>query len=169
MIQDIFPTFSTQEAPLAYYRVDRMLLSPRHWKACNLAFQLQWRPVKFDAANATQVPDNRRGVYSFLVKPDIASHADVAYLIYVGKVERQFFRARFLQYVGHFKKGENSNWYHVASFLHKWQGHLWFYWAEIPQQNQIDATETTLISSFLPPGNHKFKGAVKKEVNLVFS
>src|SRR5262249_5226672 len=125
---DIFPSFGKAQAPLLYYRVDRMVLSPRHWGSCKLAVQLNWKPVKFKAANAKKVPKNQKGVYSFVVKPRIANHKNVSYLIYVGKAQKQSFQARYRQYLGHFRKGEKSKWFHVAMFLHKWQDHLWFYW-----------------------------------------
>jgi hypothetical protein len=168
-MHDIFHQFSRHASPLAYYRMDRMFLSPKHWKTCRLPLRLRWTPVKFDAQNASAVPSDKHGVYSFVVKPNIADHTDVAYLIYVGKVRKQSFRARYTQYIAHFRKGEKSNWFHVATFLHKWQGYLWFYWAPVPARNKIDSTERMLISSFLPPGNHKFEGKVKKEIKLVLN
>jgi hypothetical protein len=168
-MHDIFQEFSTQSAPLAYYRLERMFLSPRHWKGCKLSSQLTWTPVKFSAANASAVPKNQRGVYSFIVKPGIAGHTDVAYLIYVGKVRNQSFHERFNQYIAHFRQGKNSRWVHVAAFLHKWQDHLWFYWAAVPAKNKINSTERTLISSFLPPANRRFEGKVGKEMKLEFN
>jgi len=56
-----------------------MLLSPRHWEACKLSIPLAWKPVKFVASNALKVPNNQKGVYSFIVKPRIANHKDVAH------------------------------------------------------------------------------------------
>jgi len=168
-MHDIFKSFKTRTAQLGDYRVEDMLLSPRHWKKCKLSVNLNWTATKFIKGNSSSVPKNKKGVYSFVVKPGVANHVDVAYLLYVGKVEKQSFRDRYQQYLGHFKQGEKSRWFHVATFLNKWQEYLWFYWAPIQKTHSIGPAETKLISSFLPPMNHSYKGTVKKEVKLALN
>jgi len=168
-MQDIFDKFATHEAPLAYYRVDRMVLSPRHWRDCKLQEPLSWTPIPFTKKNASQVPMNKRGVYTFVVKPGIANLGHVSYLIYVGKVEKQTFRKRYRQYLKHFQKGAKSNWFHVSTFLHKWQNYLWFCWAPLTAATTISTTEKRLIAAYIPPANRRFYGKVGKEVKLLFA
>ena len=55
--------------------------------------------LQFNDSSTPLVPDNLIGVYSFVVEPGIANH-DLGYLLYIGKTDKQDFRARFKQYLG---------------------------------------------------------------------
>jgi hypothetical protein len=56
-----------------------------------------WDSVPYDKAQAKQVPDNKNGVYAFVVYFRLAGH-EFGYFLYVGKAERQSLLARFRQY-----------------------------------------------------------------------
>lgn len=162
-MHDIFPEPAAVKInPLERFHLKRMILSPIQWKSYRSLVRLKWLPVRFDPRAVKQVPNDQVGVYSFVVRPKIADHRDVAYLVYVGKVERQTFRARYRQYLAEFRKGDESRWTHVAEMLNRWQGYLWFYYAPISKTPTIAVVENNLISAFLPPCNHKFKGEVAK-------
>jgi excinuclease UvrABC nuclease subunit len=144
-----------------------MVLSPSHWDGCPLQHQLQWRSAKFDKANATQVPKDRCGVYSFLVLPGVAQHAACAYLMYVGKAEKQSLRARFEQYFEHLT--ETSRRTNISKMLRLWRNHLWFYYAPVADITKIDGTEQALLNAFLPPFNRRYRGMVAKQLRHLFS
>lgn len=65
---------------LADYRVWRMVLAPKQWQSYSPTVSLSWRGVEFERGNASKIPDNAKGVYSFVVKPEIANHPICAYL-----------------------------------------------------------------------------------------
>ena len=104
-----------------------MVLAPKHWQACKLPVKLSWRGVKFDKSNLNNVPKNAKGVYSFVVKPEIANHPNCAYLLYVGKAQEQALRDRFAQYFDEKAKGDDSRRPHITEMLLKWDGFLWLY------------------------------------------
>ncbi len=154
---------------LGDFRLLRMILSPQNWRACALPVKLTWRAVKFDRVNMNRVPDKAKGVYTFVVKPGIANHPSCAYLMYVGKTEKQVLRDRFSQYFAEKDKGEESRRPHVTEMLQKWEDFLWFCFAEISNIAEIKRVEDELLTAYLPPSNHTFPSKVRHAVARVFA
>lgn len=151
------------------FRLLRMVLSPRQWQLCNLPLELTWRVVKFERANGNSIPDNAKGVYTFVVKPGIANHPSCSYLMYVGRAEKQMLRDRFFQYFSEKTKGERSRRPHVTEMLLKWEGFLWFYYAKISDKTKIKRVEDGLLAAYLPPSNHTFPGSIRRAVAKLFA
>lgn len=152
---------------LGHYRVERMVLSPEHWESFSLPHRLNWTATKFDKGNAGQIPNDRMGVYSFVVQPGIAEHTACSYLMYVGKAERQSLRERFLQYFDHLS--ETSRRTNISKMLRLWRDHLWFSFAPVAEPAKIDGTEQALLNAFLPPFNRRYSGVVAKQLRFLFS
>jgi excinuclease UvrABC nuclease subunit len=152
---------------LANYRVERMVLSPAHWKTFSLGHRLRWTATKFDRANRANVPNDKNGVYSFLVQPGIAKHTACSYLMYVGKAETQSLRERFDQYFDHLT--ETSRRTNISKMLRLWQGFLWFCFAPVTDQTLIDGTEQALVNAYLPPYNRRYRGVVAKQLRYLFA
>lgn len=162
------PFFPTKLAfDLGLYRIERMILSPKHWATFNMPNTLNWKITKFDSANAGNVPATQFGVYSFVVQPGIAGHSACSYLMYVGKAEDQSLRKRFHQYFAHFK--DTSRRTNISKLLRLWQGHIWFCYAPIADQSKIDDAEQALLNAYLPPFNKRYKGVVAKQLRYLFS
>lgn len=161
------PLFApSNRTSLAEFIPKRMLLSPAHWKSCNLSDSLQWEWTKFARSNSRNVPNDKSGVYSFLVQPGIADHPACSYLMYVGKAEKQSLRQRFNQYFR--DEAEDSRRPHIYEMFRLWKGHLWFYFAIVSDDAKIDAVEHALIHAYLPPRNHEYKGSVKRQMQKLF-
>jgi hypothetical protein len=128
------------------YRVERMVLSPSHWNKFKLKHVFCWQSTRFDPANAGKIPANKMGVYSFVVRPEIAAHPHCAYLMYVGKAENQSLRKRFKNYFRELK--DTSRRVHVSKMLRLWQQHLWFCYAPVANVKNIDAVEDALINAY---------------------
>jgi hypothetical protein len=154
---------------LADYRMWRMVLAPTQWQSYSSTVNLSWQGVKFEPRNASKVPNNANGVYSFVVKPEIADHPSCAYLLYVGKAQRQALRDRFTQYFDEKAKGEKSRRPHVTEMLLKWEGFLWFYYAEISSTVKINEIEDSLLAAYLPPSNRQFPSSVRHAVKKLFA
>ena len=169
-MNDIF-TPSTAETGyvLSDYRLSRMVLSPPHWRRFNWPQTVTWRAVRFGASNLEEVPANQRGVYSFVVKPDIAGHPECSYLLYVGMVKDQFFRDRFCQYLREREAGDRSRRLHVTQMLLKWDGFLWFCYAPIDDEAAIIPAEDALLAAFLPPCNKDFPAVVRSDLKKLFA
>lgn len=167
---DIF----TGSAPAAGYTLSdfhlkRMVLSPAHWRGFSATTTLKWKRVKFDRGYLKDVPVDKKGVYSFVIRPGIANHPECAYLMYVGMVERQSFRDRFNQYLNEQAAGDNSRRVHVTELLRKWKDFLWFCYAPIEAKERIKPTEDDLLVAYLPPSNRRFPATIKGQVAKLFS
>ena len=151
------------------FLLKRMVLSPTHWRAFASTEKLQWQAIQFDHKNLTTVPDDQKGVYSFIIRPNIANHPECAYLMYVGMVEKQTFRERFGQYLDEQTAGEDSRRVHVTELLQKWGGYLWFCYAPIDAEERIKPMEDALLAAYLPPSNRRFPAKIKRQIAKLFS
>lgn len=155
------------EKDFKYYNVKRFILHPGQWTQLDLlGLTLNWNKLQFSAANATRVPNDQSGVYSFVVEPGIADHPSAKYLMYIGKVERQTFRERFRQYLREPEQRKRRE--HIAQMIEKWPNNLWFYYAAVPQIAMIDRLEEELLSAFIPPHNHDFPAEISATIRRVF-
>ena len=149
------------------YKVERMVLSPEHWNAFSLKHTFKWASTRFERANVAQIPANKKGVYSFVVRPEIADHPNCAYLMYIGKTEEQTLRKRFIQYFRELK--DTSRRVHISKMLRLWQKNLWFCFTPVANVKKIDKIENALLNAYLPPFNHRYKGIVSKQVKYILS
>jgi len=152
------PTFNLKD-----YKVPRMILSPRHWEKFSCPVNLVWKPIHFSTDRAKDVPNNSYGVYTFVVQPGIAQHPQCSYLLYVGKVERQVFRARYRQYLREKEQMQDSRRPHISRMLQKWDGYLWFFYAPIENTELISQVEDALLAAYLPDHNRDFPSHVSYE------
>lgn len=165
--------FTTAHDPAAYrlgdYHLKHMVLSPLHWRRFVAPVKVGWQAVPFGQASLSAVPEDQRGVYSFVVKPGIADHPECAYLLYVGMVKDQFFRDRFRQYLRERDAGDRSRRIHVTQMLLKWDGFLWFCYAPIEDEDNIVPAEDALLAAYLPPCNKDFPANVRSELKRLFA
>lgn len=168
MFDDIFSK-PPSTYKLSDFRLTRMVLSPTQWQSCKIPVRLAWHAVKFHRDNAVRVPKDKRGVYTFVVKPGIARHPSCSYLLYVGKAQKQAFRSRFRQYLTERAKGEKSRRPHVTEMLLKWDGFLWFYYAPISRRTKIKTVEDRLLAAYLPPSNRTFPSTIRGAAARLFA
>lgn len=160
---DIFTHGLFQPRSPADFKLQHMILFPPAWEACVLSVNLSWQIVPFDAARVRDVPDNQRGIYSFVVQPGIANHPACSYLLYVGQTARNF-RVRYKEYLIDEAAGfESSRRPHIAGMLCKWKGYLWFCYAHIENKSLIEPTEDALLASYLPPTNIEMPGKLNQK------
>ena len=146
------------------YKVPSMILSPTQWEAYQIDIELSWNPVRFDAMHLNSIPADQKGVYSFIVQPSIAQHPLCAYLLYVGKVEKQVFRERYKQYLKEQQKDyRNARRVHVTRMLQKWKNHLWFCYAPVDDDQLIGQIEDALLAAYLPSHNREFPASIRKD------
>ena len=133
-----------------------MVLSPNRWTGYTNSLKLNWQSIRFDQSELVQVPDDKNGVYSFIVDAGIAGHPYCSYLLYIGKAERQSLRKRIGQYFYEAKdpKGRAP----VQDMILDWHEHLVVCFAVVQNAADIDGLEDSLLSAFVPPINQKFTG-----------
>ena len=154
--------FQRKADELRPYRVP-FVLSPGQWSEYDSPTDLRWRTVRFDPGETNNVPEGPKGVYTFIVKPGIANHDNCSYLLYVGMTEDQDFRARFKQYIREKKRGRP----HIIDMLNRWEGYLWFCYAEIDSDDIIQQTEDELLIAYLPPFNKSYPGRIRDAMKVL--
>jgi len=117
--------------------------------------------VKFTSSNLPNVPDDKSGVYAFILKPRLTELPETAYLLYIGKTEE--FRKRYDNYLSEqrpttFVRGR------ISYMLERLADHLWFYYAPITQLDMLKQIETELINTFIPPYNTLLRATVNQAV-----
>ena len=147
---------------LKKYNVSRVVLSPTRWALFSWTTPLSWNVVRFEESAKDDLPKDKQGVYTFVVKPEIANHPDCAYLLYVGKTEKQGLRTRFLDYFREPKKPKGRE--AVKLMLRLWKTHLWFCYAPIDDVGEINHVERNLIEALVPPINQEYSGVLGKAV-----
>lgn len=156
-----------EEPEVRSYRVDRFILYPNYWNSYPNALHLNWTGLKFTEENKENVPNDQKGVYSFVVDSGIANHPSCRYLFYIGKTDKQDFRTRYNQYLR--EESSRKPRRHIVRMIKKWPEHLWFYYAPVLEDSIIQQLEDDLLSAFIPPMNRAFPAHVRDVIALVFS
>jgi len=154
---------------LSWYRIDTYILSPVLWSKYPDRVVLTWSEVKFGERYAACVPDDKIGVYTFFVCPEIANYPTLAYPLYVGMTAEQSFRKRYQQYLRESRKRKPRPL--ILKMLTSWPDNLYFYYAPIDDMDHsmIEQVERDLISALLPPFNHRFPAEIQLLRKLIFN
>jgi hypothetical protein len=125
------------------------------WKTFSSKHPLQWQKIRFETANAPQIPD-QRGIYAFtleLLPTQLPAHG---YIMYVGitgdKSPASNLRTRYSQYLRElrYSKGRPK----VRYILRKWGTDLFFNFVPIPARTvNLRRLETAMLNAIWPPGN----------------
>jgi excinuclease UvrABC nuclease subunit len=155
------------ERDIRRYRVDRFILYPVHWENYPSIYCLNRQKVKFDSSHVRSVPNDKRGVYTFVAEAATANHPACSYLLYVGKAEKQGLRKRYVKYLRAPREWRRR--VHITRMVENWADHLWFYYAEIDDWSLIDQVEKELITAFLPPMNREWREEITELLRMIFS
>ncbi len=137
-------------------------LHPKSWLSLTLSFSLDWDWVKFEAANRDCVPKSR-GLYTFLVEPEIPNVAHLAFPMYIG--QSGDLHRRYGEYLGYQKNPALRPTVHY--FLDTWKDHLYFYFVPVPRR-KLEPIEKSLNDAVTPPfSDADFSADVRKEENVL--
>lgn len=142
----------------------KFILNPNMWNSLTLPVTLDWTVIPFHENQVPNIPDNMVGVYSFVVKPDIANHTDCSYLMYIGQTIHQSFRLRYKQYLQDQRTMRGR--YYVVRMLTTWPDNLWFCYAPIQQLEYIQEIEDQLKISYIPPVNRDWPAEIRGAMAL---
>lgn len=145
------------------------LLYPPHWNDPNniIHHTLNWVEVPFDVTQLTNVPDNQKGIYCFVLKPKFGQLFETRYLFYVG-ITRRNFRKRFREYLDDLE-GKGKPRPKVFAMLKLWESYLHFYYAALGNNNHIKECEDKLLNTFVPKVNTDIPIAkIKTELKNIY-
>jgi len=133
-----------------------VILSPAHWSGFAPPAPLDWRFVRFNAANQPQIPEER-GIYAFVVQFQdhsalplrLPPHGYIMYAGITGHVgPERTLRMRYGDYLRDQRRAKRLS---IYSMLNKWSEHLFFHYSIVPQAAALDQLETALNDAVIPP------------------
>jgi hypothetical protein len=147
----------------------KFLLYPEHWNdvANQIPHNLNWNEVPFNSGQLNVVPNNQKGIYCFVLKPEYNQLFETRYLFYVGLTTRNF-RTRFKEYLDDLS-GKGKPRPKVYSMLKLWDNYLHFYYADLIDDLHIGECETKLLNTFVPKVNTSIPLAkIKPELKNIY-
>lgn len=145
------------------------LLFPTHWNDPNnnIPHNLNWTPVPFAASQLKNIPNNQKGIYCFVLKPEFNQLFETRYLFYVGITTRNF-RVRYKEYLNDLA-GKGKPRPKVFSMLKLWENYLHFYYASLNDNAHIEECENKLLNTFVPKVNTDIPLAkIKTELKNIY-
>ncbi|MCY4137765.1 MAG: hypothetical protein OXF56_05815 [Rhodobacteraceae bacterium] len=115
---------------------------------------LEWRSIKFGTNERDRVPDDKRGVYAFVISDPQAFLPPHGYIMYIGiagKNSNRSLRERYGDYLTNSKVKLRP---HIRNMIVQWHPILRFHFAPVAEDystDQLTALEDRLITAFLPP------------------
>jgi hypothetical protein len=148
--------------------VVQICLHPPSWGAFNCIFNLKWNWIKFED-DKSWVPATR-GVYAFVVEPDLTDVFPVAIPFYVGEtgnMNSRTLRDRYSEYLTNKRRICERHGIHYM--LNKWCSHLYFYFAEVSDAKvSLKDIEASLNDALLPPYSVRdFSATVRPKVRAL--
>jgi len=123
------------------------LMFPEFWSEYASPLNLTWNRIKF-GESPTVLPDDKIGVYCFVIESGIANLTFCGILAYVGRA-RNSFRERYSDYLT--EKSDPSGRPKVVMMLNQWENHLGYYYAILSTKDECTAEERRLLAAFVPP------------------
>ena len=132
-----------------------MVLSPSGLKFSPFRVAtLAWKHVKYGKDEINEVPDDKRGIYAFVVcEPSavLPPHGHVLYIGIAGRKSNRSLRARYLDYLNPKKVIKRER---IAYMIGTWHEVLRFYFAPVDDtmtSDDLEELERQLNSALLPP------------------
>jgi hypothetical protein len=143
--------------------IQQFYLDPKAWASLAVKPSLTWSEVVFGSKPA-HVP-NERGIYAFLVQPNILKVPAFRYLMYIGEAGSKggTLRERYSSYRKEVKKLRRPL---LHRMFRKWDGHIHFAFAAVPDKRiKLKKLEAQLNDTFIPPCvENDFSASVRKQV-----
>lgn len=146
------------------------LLYPTYWNdtANHITVPISsgWSSCKFEHANHSSIPD-KRGIYCFVVKPQIPNFFETVYLFYIGKTNRTL-KQRFSEYLRN-QDGKDKPRTKIFEMLKLYSENVFFFYIPLETTEQVDECEKRLLNTFAPPINTDIPNAkIKHELRNIY-
>ena len=134
---------------------ESFIVAPRLWEDYGPPFGLTWNKVDFEPSSKIILPP-AKGLYAMTVRARNPDFPPASYLFYVGQVGAsgspdRTFPVRFQDYLNEYSRIKRPK---VARFLHKYKGHIDFYYCVLDHSMvDIGALEKKIITALLPMAN----------------
>lgn len=158
----------TQEEGKLGLHVRKFFLFPEYWEKTEnqIPISLEWSNVRFCRKNIDLVPE-KKGIYGFVVKPQISNFFETRYLFYIGETTRTL-KVRFMEYFDEQQKKGKFR-YKVYKMLNLYKDCIYFYYSEIDNDETIKLCEEKLLNTLVPQVNTVIpKAKIKPELRSIY-
>lgn len=148
--------------------IRKFLLYPNYWFDTDnrSKIKLNWKVIKFNKSNKSKLPD-AKGIYCFIVVPKIPNFFETRYLFYLGQTTRTF-KERYQEYLNDLE-GKGKPRPKVFEMLKLFKNSLYYYYAELESDDDIDEIEEKLLNTFVPHINTSIpKAKIKNELKNIY-
>lgn len=133
----------------------QFILWTKKWSEYQNIHDLNWRMCPFKDEERANIP-TESGIYTFLIRPEIASHPACSFLMYVGKTKS--LHRRFGEYLS--ERNQATGRPKIVRLLNKYGDYLWFCFTVLPEDAIADQ-ERALINAYIPPFNDQYPAEIK--------
>lgn len=114
---------------------------------------LNWVKLRFNKDNRVHVPKSK-GIYAFVLEVDSNLLMNNAYVLYVGKAgDIKSKNTLFKRYGDYLRNLRMNDRIRISEMLNRWNGHLSYYYSEVPEDISTGDIEKILLDIFIPPFN----------------
>ncbi len=125
------------------------------WQRYQPIVTLSWQRVRY---NSDQQPVNRRGVYAFVLCPEMILAQRVppfGFVLYVGETGNSGSETLNSRLRSYRNKRAQRNRARIYAMIEIWSEHLYFYYGEVSTAIDTRTCEKSLLDTLLPPCNEK--------------
>ena len=146
------------ESLLGQFAVTFMLSPPLLSPIGSKLPALVWDWVPYGREQASKVPNDKRGVYAFVIATadtSVPTHGYVCYIGIAGRKSNRSLRARYGDYLNEKAIAKRR---HIAHLIGKWHQVLKFYFAPVNDDvtsEDLQLIERNLNDAFMPPFSRK--------------
>lgn len=146
----------------------QFLLYPPYWNDTtnHITVSVSWSSCKFEQTNHSSIPE-QKGIYCFVVKPQIPHFFETAYLFYIGKTNRTL-KQRFSEYLRN-QDGKDKARTKIFEMLKLYSNNVFFFYTPLATSEEVDECEEKLLNTFAPPINTVIPNAkIKPELHNIY-
>lgn len=150
----------------------RFILSPALLSSAEAKLPpLTWDSVPYGPEHASSVPNDKRGLYAFVIAVSgtpLPPHGYVCYIGIAGRRSNRSLRARYRDYLNDKKNAKRR---HIAHLIGKWREVLRFFYAPVDDSvtsDELQDMERHLNDAFMPPFSSGDFSATIKETRKAF-
>lgn len=152
--QRLFDIVEEAERDIGDYRLPFILPAPKLAALNSQLPPMTWNSVPYHPDTASEVPDDKRGTYAFVIATPGDYLPPHGYVCYVGIAGEDSERPLQSRYKDYFTRSKVEKRLHVSRMLTKWWQILQFFYAPVSDDTptqELQRIERTLNSAFLPP------------------
>lgn len=137
------------------YRLDKIFLSPDNMRFSGYSVSaLTWQSVPFGTADKDKVPDDKRGIYAFVLCEQNAFLPPHGYVLYIGIAGRKSGRSLRTRYGDYLNPTSVLKRERIARMIALWADVLRFYFVPVDDamtSTELETLEDQLNSALMPP------------------